>query len=78
MTRLSAAQRRNLKPDQFAGPERSFPVNDKSHAANAKARAKQQLDKGEITRAQYEAIIAKANKVLGKKKRRPAEEALGG
>ena len=79
MSRLSAAQRRNLKPGQFAGPNRSYPVPDKSHAANAKARAKQALDAGRITKAQYDAIVAKANAVLGKGNgRRSLAEMLGG
>jgi hypothetical protein len=67
MAKLTAAQRKNLKPGQFAGKNRSYPVPDKSHAANAKARAKQQLDAGKISKAQYDAIVAKANKVLGKR-----------
>lgn len=67
MAKLTAAQRHKLKPGQFAGPGGSYPVPDKSHAADAKARAKQQLDAGKISRAQYDAIVAKANKVLGNK-----------
>jgi hypothetical protein len=68
MTVLSAADRRRLKSSQFAGPNRSYPVPDRSHAANAKARAKQQYDEGRISKAQYEAIVAAANKVLGRGK----------
>lgn len=68
MARLSASQRRNLKPSQFAGPGRSFPVPDRSHAANAKARAKQALKAGRISKAEYDRIVAKANRVLGKGK----------
>ena len=37
---------------------------DKKHAVNAKGRAKQQLKKGRLSRAAYEKIIAKANRVL--------------
>lgn len=77
MGRLSAAERRKLKPSQFAGPNRSFPVNDASHAADAKARAKQALDAGRISKAQYDAIVAKANRVLGKGKKSLAQM-LGG
>jgi hypothetical protein len=66
MARLTAAARKKLKGGQFAGPDRSYPVNDRSHAANAKARAKQQLDAGRISRAEYDRIVAKANAVLGK------------
>lgn len=77
MARLSAAQRRKLKPSQFAGPKGSYPVPDKSHAANAKARAKQALEAGRISKAQYDRIVAKANKVLGKGKR-SLTEMMGG
>ncbi len=32
MARLTAAQRRKLPSSSFAGPGRSFPMNDKAHA----------------------------------------------
>lgn len=61
-------QARNKLPDKdFAGPDRSYPVENKSHAANAKARAKQQLDKGRISKAEYDKICAKADRMLGEK-----------
>ena len=68
MATLSAATRNKLADSQFAGPDRSYPVNDPSHAANAKARAKQQLEKGHISQAEYDHICAKANKMLGRNK----------
>jgi hypothetical protein len=77
MAKLSAAQRRGLKPSQFAGPGRSYPVNDRNHAIAAKARAKEALDAGRMSRAEYDRIVAKANKVLGKG-RRSLSEVLGG
>jgi hypothetical protein len=64
MATLSAAQRRRLPASQFAGPDRSYPVNDRSHAANAKARARQQVNRGNLSQAQYRRIVAKANRVL--------------
>lgn len=39
MGRLTAKQRAALSDSQFAGPGKSFPVPDKSHAKNALARA---------------------------------------
>lgn len=39
---------------------------DKSHAANAKARAKQQRKKGRLSKSAYNKIVAKANRKLGK------------
>lgn len=41
MAKLSAKQRKRLPASDFAGPDRSFPVNDASHARNALARASQ-------------------------------------
>ena len=41
MAKLSAADRRALPASDFAGPDRSFPVNDENHARNALARASQ-------------------------------------
>lgn len=39
---------------------------DKSHAANAKARATQMVSKGRLSPAQASKIRAKANRMLGK------------
>ena len=39
MARLTTAKRKNLPTSAFAGPDRSFPIPDKSHARNALARA---------------------------------------
>jgi hypothetical protein len=43
---------------------------DAKHAANAKGRAKQQLKKGKLSRRAYEKIVAKANRVLGRTKKK--------
>jgi hypothetical protein len=40
---------------------------DKSHAANAKARASQMVKKGKLSKSSEKKIDAKANKVLGHK-----------
>jgi hypothetical protein len=66
MAKLDAAKRKAIPSKEFAGPDRSYPVPDRSHAANAKSRAKQMLDKGHISEAEYNKICAKADKVLGK------------
>ena len=65
MAYLTTAHRAKLKGSQFAGPDRSYPVPDKSHAANAKARATQMVRKGYLTVAEKARIDAKANRVLG-------------
>lgn len=41
MAKLTAEQRKKLPNSAFAGPDRSYPVNDPSHARNALARAAQ-------------------------------------
>lgn len=41
MAKMSASERDTLPAKDFAGPDRSFPVNDRSHARNALARASQ-------------------------------------
>ncbi len=65
MAVLTTKRRKSLKKGTFGLPgERKYPMPDKAHAANAKARAKQQLDKGNISESEYNRIIAKANRVL--------------
>jgi len=64
---LSTAARKKLPSSQFAGPGRSYPIPDRSHAANAKARAKQQLKAGRLSKSEYDKIVAAANRVLLKR-----------
>jgi hypothetical protein len=63
--KLKAATRNALPTSKFAGPGRSYPVPDKSHAANAKARATQMVSKGKLSPAMATRIRKKANAVLG-------------
>jgi hypothetical protein len=64
MSKLSKKQRDDLPAVEFAGPNRSYPVPDASHAANAKARATQQEKAGNLSASQASAIKAKANRKL--------------
>jgi hypothetical protein len=41
---------------------------DRRHAANAKARAKQQLKRRRLTRSAYDRIVAKADRILKRPK----------
>jgi hypothetical protein len=66
MSELTTKARNKLPASEFAGPGRSYPIPDKSHAANAKARAKQQLEKGNLSEGAYDAIVRRANTKLGK------------
>ena len=50
--------------------ERKYPMEDKAHAKNAKARASEMENKGKLSSAMKSKIDAKANKVLGKTKKK--------
>lgn len=65
MAKLSSAARKALPKSEFAGPGRSYPVPDRAHAANAKARATQMVAKGKLSPSTAAKIRAKANKILG-------------
>lgn len=68
MAKLTAKQRNAIPSSKFGLPgERKYPEEDKSHAANAKSRAQQQYDKGNISRGTLSKIDSKANKVLSKR-----------
>jgi hypothetical protein len=68
VAKLNAQKRNALPSSSFALPgARKFPVEDKSHAANAKARATQAVKAGRMSPSTEAKIDAKANKVLGKK-----------
>lgn len=66
MANLSTASRKRLPNSVFAGPDRSYPIPDKAHAANAKARATQAVNAGRMSLATKAKIDAKANKKLGR------------
>lgn len=70
MAKLTAKARKALPKSEFAGPDRSYPVDTRARAANAKARATQAVKAGRISAAEKSRIDAKANKVLGKGKRK--------
>lgn len=68
MAKLDADDRSSLKKSTFGLPgQRKYPMPDRSHAANAKSRAKQQLDAGRLSQGQYAKIIGKADRKLGGK-----------
>lgn len=65
MAVLSTKARKNLAPSKFALPGGRFPIPDKAHAGNAKARATQGLAKGTLTPEDAAKVRHKANVVLG-------------
>lgn len=67
MAKLTTASRKKIRSSKFGLPEeKKYPMPDKSHAANAKARATQMVAKGKLSPSSAAKIKAKANKVLGK------------
>jgi hypothetical protein len=67
MSELSTKKRKSLSKSEFGLPEeRKYPMPDKSHARNAKARASQQEEKGTITDAEKTRIDRKADRILDK------------
>jgi hypothetical protein len=58
--------RKKLPSSVFGLPgERKYPMPDRSHAANAKARATQMVKRGKLSAASAAKIRAKADRVLG-------------
>jgi hypothetical protein len=67
MATLSEKKRDRLKNSTFGLPEEhKYPMPDKSHARNAKARASQQRKKGNLTASEKAKIDRKADKILDK------------
>lgn len=68
MAKLSAAQRKKVPKSEMGLPEEGkYPMPDASHAANAKARATQQVKKGNLSPSSKAKIDAKANAMLKKR-----------
>jgi hypothetical protein len=62
---LNAKKRNSLSKSQFGLPEeRKYPMPDKAHARNAKARAAQQEEKGNLTATEERKIDRKADRIL--------------
>ena len=66
MANLSTDARNRLQSASFGLPgARKYPMPDRSHAANAKARATQGVKAGTLSPASAVKIKAKANRILG-------------
>ena len=66
MAKLRAAARKKIPSSRFGLPgQRKYPLNDRAHAANAKARATQQVNAGRLSSSEAAEIRRKANRVLG-------------
>jgi hypothetical protein len=66
MAILKTKRRNSLPASTFGLPsERKYPMPDRSHAANAKARATQQVKKGHLSPEAAARIRKKADRILG-------------
>ena len=67
MEKLTTKARKKVPSKEFGEPgKRAYPMPDKAHAANAKARAAQMVKKGKLSKSEEKKIDAKANKKLGR------------
>jgi hypothetical protein len=67
MAELNIEKRDKLPDTSFAEPEkRAYPIEDKAHARNAKARASQAVKAGRMSKAEEKRIDKKADAVLKK------------
>jgi hypothetical protein len=65
MANLTEKKRESMKESKFGLPdERKYPMPDESHARNAKARASQQVKKGNLSKADERKIDRKADSIL--------------
>ncbi len=68
MAKLTTKGRKALPKSDFGEPgKRAYPMPDRSHAANAKARASQAVNAGRMSKGTEAKIDAKANRILGRK-----------
>jgi hypothetical protein len=69
MSKITTKSRNALAKSEFGMPSsRKYPMPDRAHAANAKARATQEVKAGKLSPSSKSKIDAKANKILAKKK----------
>jgi hypothetical protein len=67
MAHLTEKKRDSLPDSKFGLPEeKKYPMPDKAHARNAKARAAQQVKKGTISKSEKAKIDRKADRMLDK------------
>lgn len=71
MAKLDAKERKKIPKKEFGMPgERKYPLEDKSHARAAKSRASEMEHKGRLSKSTEMKIDVKADKVLGKSKKK--------
>lgn len=63
MAKLTTAARKRLAPATFAGPDRSYPIEDASHARNALSRV---ANKSPALKARVRAAVHRKYPGIGK------------
>ena len=67
MGKLNSEERKEIPSRECGLPgKRKYPMPDRAHAANAKARATQQVKRGKLGAASAAKIRAKADRLLDK------------
>jgi hypothetical protein len=70
MSRLTTTTRKSLPKSEFGLPEqKKYPMPDQQHAANAKARATQEEQRGLLSAADKKRVDRKADRILDEKKK---------
>jgi hypothetical protein len=67
MSKLTTDARKKLPKSAFALPGGRYPVADKAHARDAKARASQGYNSGHLSAAEKEKVDRKADAILSKR-----------
>lgn len=75
---MDAATRKKLPASSFAGPGRSFPVNDKKHARLAIGGATRSYNAGNISESTEQRIKSSARRKLGKGSKSKAQSIAEG
>ncbi len=66
MSTLTTTQRKKIPKSKFGLPgQKKYPMPNKTHAINAKARATQMEKKGKLSKSSKDKIFAMANKIIG-------------
>ena len=73
MAKLTSKQRKHMPKSEFAGPHRSFPIPDASHARNALARV---ADKPEAEKEKVRAAVHRKFPSIGEGRDKTAKKTV--
>ena len=78
MAKLTTKQRKAIPKSDFGIPsEKKYPMPDLAHAKNAKARAQQQYEKGNLSKSELLHIERMANKIIKRSGGNPSKAGIG-